>query len=92
MYIHLNPLDYDFKEWRIKKITNTKQAFDYLSNYRWSSLLDYIGKKNFPSIIQKDFLLSRLGNEEKQKKEITGWIESFDQINKENLNRNVTFE
>ena len=79
IYIHLNPLDFKFKEWREGKIKDYKGAIDFLDSYRWSSYMDYTGKKNFPSIIRKDFLLSRLGTEEKNKKEIIGWIKNFDQ-------------
>jgi putative transposase len=88
IYIHLNPLDFKFKEWREGKISDTKKAIEFLASYRWSSYLDYIGEKNFPSIIRKDFLLSRLGSEEKQKKEFIGWIKSF----KNNLPIDVVLE
>jgi len=90
IYIHLNPLDYKFKEWREGKIGDPEKAISFLNNYRWSSCMDYMGKKNFPSIIQKDFLLHRLGNEEKQKEEIFNWIKSFD--SKKNLSENITLE
>lgn len=79
IYIHLNALDFEFPEWRENRISNLGKAIDFLDSYRWSSYLDYMGKKNFPSLIQKDFLLSRLGNEEKFKKETLGWIKSFDE-------------
>lgn len=35
-------------------IRNTKETLKYLSDYRWSSYLDYCDKKNFPSIITKN--------------------------------------
>ncbi len=85
IYIHLNPLDLKFHEWREKKIKNYKDAIDFLENYRWSSYLDYIGEKNFPSLINKDFLLHQIGNKEKQKKEIIEWIKSFDRLNIEDV-------
>ena len=52
-YIHLNPLDYirGARDWRERKIKNSSEALKYLRTYRWSSLLDYCGKKNFPSLI-----------------------------------------
>ena len=78
IYIHLNPLDYGFKEWREGRIYDLKKAVEHLESYRWSSYLDYIGKKNFPSIIKKDFLLHRLGDEQSQKVEILNWIKSFE--------------
>lgn len=58
-YLHLNPLDYlkGATKWRERDkgtIKNTKEALAYLDEYRWSSYLDYCGKKNFPSILTKD--------------------------------------
>lgn len=55
-YIHLNPLDLlkGSENWRTLEIKNAKDALSYLDTYRWSSYLDYCGKKNFPSIITKE--------------------------------------
>ena len=80
IYIHLNPLDLKFPEWRKRKIKDYKKAIEFLDSYRWSSYMDYTGKKNFPSLINKSFLLHRLGNEEKQKKEVLDWLESYDYL------------
>ena len=60
-YIHMNPLDLSNPEWREKRIKNPKKAFGALKNYRWSSFLDYIGIKNFPSVTYRKFLSSVLG-------------------------------
>ena len=57
-YIHFNPLDLHMPEWRDKKITNNNQALSYLKSYRWSSLLDYMNVKNFPSITSRSFYRS----------------------------------
>lgn len=80
MYIHLNPLDFKFHEWREKKIKNYKDAVSFLDSYRWSSYMDYTGQKNFPSLINKDFILSRVGSEEKLKKENNEWIRNYDEL------------
>jgi len=92
IYIHLNPLDFDFKEWRNGKINDSIGAINFLDKYRWSSYMDYTGKKNFPSLINKDFLLYRLGSEENFKKEITEWVGSSKGDIKEFLLENITFE
>jgi putative transposase len=55
-YIHFNPLDLKFPEWRQKSLKDYEGAFSFLEQYRWSSFLDYIGKRNFPSVTQRDFL------------------------------------
>lgn len=60
-YIHCNPLDYKFHSWRERKIKESGNALRFLENYRWSSFPDYIGKKNFPSVTQRDFLNQFLG-------------------------------
>lgn len=86
-YIHLNPLDLKFPEWRNKEIKNYKEAMKFLENYRWSSLLDYIGKKNFPSVTQREFLREVLGEPTNYKKEIINWLKEVDleEIKKETL-------
>jgi putative transposase len=69
-YIHLNPLDMEFSEWRSGKVQSVDRAFDYLSTYRWSSHLDYIGIKNFPSITHREFLSPLLGSKNIYEKNI----------------------
>lgn len=66
-YIHLNPLDYlnGATDWRVRSkigIKNARDARTYLETYRWSSYLDYIGKKNFPSLLTKS-LFDETSNE-----------------------------
>lgn len=65
-YIHLNPLDYlnSTGNWRERdrgRIPNMREALTHLENYRWSSYLDYCGKKNFPSLITKSRFEDRPG-------------------------------
>lgn len=79
IYIHFNPLDFEFPEWRKGKIKNFKKAIEFLGEYRWSSYMDYTGQKNFPSLIKKDFILQRVGNEVKFKKEVVDWLENFNE-------------
>ena len=59
-YIHFNPLDLTMPEWRKGEIQNYQKAVEILNSFRWSSHLDYIGKKNFPSVTQREFLLKIL--------------------------------
>lgn len=87
-YIHLNPLDLVMPEWRERKIKDYKKAMNFLENYRWSSFQDYIGKKNFPSITQRDLLLKFFGGPEQYKKDILQWLKD---LNLENL-REITLE
>ena len=61
-YIHLNPLDLFFPNWKKEKLENVKEALDRLNSYRWSSYLDYINRTNFPSVTQRDFLFQIFGS------------------------------
>ena len=69
-YIHLNPLDLVSPEWRDRKLKNHKKAGKFLEDYRWSSHLDYLGNKNFPSITQRNFLLGHFGGNKEYRKSI----------------------
>jgi putative transposase len=73
-YIHINPLDYEMKEWRQGKITDKNKALKILENYKWSSHLDYSGVKNYPSIIEKSTIEGMLGKPHKYRKEILSII------------------
>ncbi len=78
-YIHLNPLDLKFPEWKNKKIKNYKEAIKFLEGYRWSSFLDYIGEKNFPSLTSRKFLLEFWGGEKKYREKIKKWLWARDE-------------
>jgi putative transposase len=73
-YIHLNPLDYFAPEWREGRVADIKGALAALSRYRWSSHLDYLGKKNFPSITEREELASIIGTKGRYEKEIQSII------------------
>lgn len=77
-YIHLNALDYQMKEWRAGEVKDIKKAFKILNEYRWSSHLDYIGVKNYPSIITTNLVREMLGTPTEYKKEIQNLITNSD--------------
>jgi len=64
-YIHLNP---------IKIIGNlvpeSKNELEILKKYRWSSYLDYIGIKNFPSILSLELRNNLWGTAKKYKNDL----------------------
>lgn len=69
-YIHLNPLEVFDSEWKMKKILSAEHI-KFLENYRWSSYQDYIGSKNFPSVIHRDFILDISGGKQKYQQFVT---------------------
>ncbi len=76
-YIHLNPVDLVAPEWRERKLNNYKEAIDFLDSYRWSSHLDYLGQKNFPSVTQRDFLLEIFEGEKGYEKKLKDWLKEL---------------
>ena len=78
-YIHTNPLSLFQPSWHKEGLQDIGAAIEFLENYRWSSLLDYWGIKNFPSVIQSQPLLSLLGNPSstKMKKDFHDWLSDF---------------
>lgn len=75
-YIHLNPLDLIFPDWREKKTINKKQAIDFLNNYEWSSYRDYVGENNFDIVLHKDSVIEHFG-EGGYKKDFNSFIGDF---------------
>ena len=73
-YIHLNPLDLAFPEWRTGQVKDSKVALEYLRNYRWSSHLDYSGTRNFPSLTDRVSILPMLGSRRDYEREIANII------------------
>ncbi|MAZ56395.1 hypothetical protein CL653_01250 [bacterium] len=80
-YIHLNPLDYKFYEWRSGEISNTLDPISFLKKYKWSSFLDYFGTKNYPSLLTTDVLKNMLGTQEEQIATIKSIISNPDKTN-----------
>lgn len=73
-YVHLNPLDFITPSWRERKIENYKETISFLKKYRWSSLPDYLGEANFPSVTQRDFLMHFFDGPKNYQKSIFGWL------------------
>jgi putative transposase len=77
-YIHLNPLDLINPEWRKREIKNYSKAVKFLYSYRWSSHLDYLGEKNFPSVTQREFLLDFFDGPKEYELGIKNWLKTLD--------------
>ncbi len=75
-YIHCNPLKLIMPDWRTSGVKDKDQAMNFLENYRWSSLPDYIGKKNFPSLTQRELFLDTYGSPMAYKENIIQCLET----------------
>ena len=84
-YIHFNPLDLKMPDWREGEIENYQNAIKFLESYRWSSHLDYLSKKNFPSVTQREFLLKIFGGSENYKRGIENWLKEMNLVKMKQL-------
>ena len=57
-YVHLNPVELIESGWKVGGIKDWGGVGELLGGYRWSSYLDYTGIKNFPSLINKEIVMS----------------------------------
>ena len=73
-YVHTNLISLIQPNWKEKGIKNIKKVRNFLENNKKHSYLDYIGKKNFPSVTQREFLLELMGGIEGCKDAINNWL------------------
>ena len=64
-YIHANPVSLIEPKWKERGIRNLKKVIKFLENYKWSSYQDYMGKVNFPSVTEREFILELMGDKDK---------------------------
>lgn len=75
VYIHTNPVAIIFPGWKEKGIKNLKKAIKFLEEkYLWSSYPDYLGKKNFPSLTNREFLLKVMKGRKGCREFVNGWL------------------
>jgi len=74
VYIHTNPVAIIYSNWKERGIKNAKRAINHLENYRWSSYSDYLGKKGFPSLTNREFLLKVMGGKRGCVNFVNGWL------------------
>ena len=80
-YIHSNPLDLWKPNWKEKGLTNLEiqNALKFLEKeYRWSSHLDWWGIKNFPSLIDKNFMSRFFNNSGEYQKFFIDWLRYYE--------------
>jgi putative transposase len=73
-YIHvLNPGELVEPDIREGKVRDAERLDLFLKKYRWSSYLDYLGIKNYPSLIQKDFIMGQFKDKGDFEQFSRGW-------------------
>ena len=73
-YQHINPVELIEPNWKREGIKDWEKVNNFLENYRWSSYLDYIGVKNFPSLTNREIINSHFQAEGSYKNFINQWL------------------
>ena len=82
VYIHSNPVLLIEPEWKEKGIENLERTINFLEEYKWSSYRDYLGKQNFPSVTERNFILNVMGGAEGCRKWVEDWLKFKKEIRK----------
>ena len=81
IYIHVNPLSLIESKWKEIGIKNPEKAIKFLEEkYRWSSFQDHIGKPNFVSVTERDFILELMDGEKGCRDAVEDWIKHKGEI------------
>ncbi|MDO8559008.1 MAG: transposase [bacterium] len=73
-YIHANSVSLIEPKWKERGIRDIKKAIKFAKEYKWSSFSDYLGKPNFPSVTDREFMLETTGGERACEKFIEDYI------------------
>ena len=73
-YIHTNLISLTEPGWKENGIKNPEKVIEFLENNKKHSYGDYLGKKNFPSVTQRDFMTEVMGGVEGCKASVDDWI------------------
>ena len=74
VYIRINPASLIEPGWKENGIKDSEKVTSFSENYKWSSYQDYLGKKNFPSVTERNFFLETIGNGENCREFIKNWV------------------
>jgi len=81
VYIHTNPIALIYPKWKELGIKDPQKAIKFIENYKWSSYPDCLGKKNFPSVIERDFMIEAMGGVEGMREVVADWLSHKQEIN-----------
>jgi len=81
-YIHTNPISLIEPKWKEIGIKDSKKVIKFLEDYKWSSYPDYINKKNFSSVTERELMLKIMEGEEGCKSFVENWVKYKEEIAK----------
>ncbi len=74
-YIHTNSVSLIEPKWKEKGIRSFNKVIKFIKKYKWSSFSDYLGKQNFPSVTDREFMLEIFGGERACEKFVEDYIQ-----------------
>lgn len=74
VYVHANLISLIEPGWKENGIKNPDKVIEFLENNKRHSYMDYLDKKAFPSVTQRDFLSEFMGGPKGCKEAIDDWI------------------
>jgi putative transposase len=74
VYVHTNLISLIEPKWKENGIKNPGKVIKFLEDNKRHSYSDYLGKKNFPSVTQRDFLLETMGGPDGCKALVDAWV------------------
>ncbi|MCK4520459.1 transposase [Candidatus Parcubacteria bacterium] len=76
VYIHTNPVAIIAPKWKEQgiKIKNLEEIIEFLESYKWSSYPDYLGRKNYPSLTNRELLANLMGSVDNSRHFIKQWL------------------
>jgi len=79
-YVHTNLISLIEPGWKEKGIKNSEKVKKFLENNKRHSYPDYLGKKNFSSVTERDFLLELMGEAEGCREVVDNWIKYKEKV------------
>lgn len=73
-YVHTNLISLIEPGWKEKGIKNPKKVIEFLENNKRHSYPDYLGKKNFFYVTQREFILETMGGARGCKNTVDNWV------------------
>jgi len=94
VYIHTNPVALIVPEWKEKGITGgeLQKILRFLENYKWSSYSDYLGKQNFPSLTNREFLLKVMNGADGCQEFVEAWLQFKTELKEKSRLEGITIE
>lgn len=80
VYVHTNLISMVEPGWKEKGIKNPVKVIKFLENNKRHSYMDYLGKKAFPSITERDFFLNIMNGSRGCKQFVDAWIYHKNQL------------